>query len=110
MVRRLGKICFILVGGGLGFKFGPDLFNLLNTLLNFGDFKYTSYIGAVLGAVLFFFFANWFVDYTLRIVRWGEETLLKLPIVDVMFGALGLIIGLIVAFYYFSAQQHPDLR
>ncbi|MEJ8546528.1 PIN/TRAM domain-containing protein [Brevibacillus borstelensis] len=101
MVRRLGKICFILVGGGLGFKFGPDLFNLLNTLLNFGDFKYTSYIGAVLGAVLFFFFANWFVDYTSRIVRWGEETLLKLPIVDVMFGALGLIIGLIVAFLLF---------
>lgn len=101
MVRRLGKTFFVLVGGGLGYKFGPDLFDLLDTLLNFGDVHYKSYIGAVLGAVIFFFLANWLVDYTLRIVRWGEETLIKLPIVDVMFGAMGLIIGLIVAFLLF---------
>ncbi|MDH4618814.1 PIN/TRAM domain-containing protein [Brevibacillus sp. AY1] len=101
MVRRIGKIFFVLVGGGLGYQYGPDLYNLLDPLLNFGVVSGTSYIGAVLGAILFFFLANWLLDYILKVIRWGEETLVKMPIVDVMFGAMGLISGLIVAFLLF---------
>jgi len=101
MVRRIGKIFFVLIGGGLGYQYGDDLFSMLNPLLNFGVVAGTQYIGAVLGAILFFFLANWLLDYILRVVRWGEETLVKMPIVDVMFGAMGLISGLIVAFLLF---------
>ena len=79
----------------------PDTITMLNPLLNFGVVAGTQYIGAVLGAILFFFLANWLLDYILRVVRWGEETLVKMPIVDVMFGAMGLISGLIVAFLLF---------
>ncbi|HZG79219.1 MAG TPA: PIN domain nuclease, partial [Brevibacillus sp.] len=101
MVRRIGKIFFVIVGGGLGYQYGPDLYNLLDPLLKIGEVSGTSYIGAVLGAILFFFLANWLLDYILKVVRWGEETLVKMPIVDVMFGAMGLISGLIVAFLLF---------
>ena len=101
MVRRIGKIIFVLVGGGLGYQYGPELFSLLNKLLNFGVVSGTQYIGAVLGAILFFFAANFLMDYVIRVIRWGEETLVKMPIVDVMFGAMGLISGLIVAFLLF---------
>lgn len=98
MVRRIGKIFFVLVGGGLGYQYAAKL----NQLLNFGVVAGAEqYIGAVLGAILFFFLANWLLDYILRVVRWGEETLVKMPIVDVMFGAMGLISGLIVAFLLF---------
>ncbi|MFS0557871.1 PIN/TRAM domain-containing protein [Brevibacillus sp. 179-C9.3 HS] len=101
MLRRIGKFFFVLVGGTLGYRYGDDLFSLLDPLLNFGVVAGSQYIGAVLGAILFFFLANWFVDYILRVVRWGEETLVKMPVVDVMFGAMGLISGLIVAFLLF---------
>lgn len=103
MLKRSFTIFFVLIGGGLGYKFGPDLFSLLNSLLNFGleNMQLQSYIGAVIGAGLFFLLANWLVDYIVNTIRWGEEMLLKLPITDVMFGAMGLIIGLIVAFLLF---------
>lgn len=101
MLKRISKIFFLLVGGGLGYQFGPQLFTFLDSLLNFGTLQGTQYIGAVLGAALFYFLSNWVVDYIVNTVNWGEEMLLKLPIVHVMFGAMGLIIGLIVAFLLF---------
>ncbi|MFP3416027.1 hypothetical protein SB773_31795, partial [Bacillus sp. SIMBA_074] len=33
MVRRIGKIFFVLIGGGLGYQYGDDLFSMLNPLL-----------------------------------------------------------------------------
>lgn len=103
MLKRVSKIFFVLVGGGLGYQFGPDLFKLLDSLLNFGTLSptATNYVGAILGAVIFFLLSNWLVDYVLNGVNWVVEMLLKLPIIDVMFGAMGLIIGLIVAFLLF---------
>jgi len=101
MLRRVSKIFFVLVGGGLGYRFGRDLFDLFNTLLNFGDIPGPQYYGMVLGAIVFYLLANRLVEYVVKAVHWGEETLLKLPIVDVMFGAMGLISGLIVAFLLF---------
>lgn len=101
MLRRFGIALFVGVGGVLGYHFGPDLIDLLNSLLNLGEIPAKPYIGAVLGIVLFFLLANWLVDYIVNTVHWGEEMLVKLPITDVMFGAMGLIIGLIVAFLLF---------
>lgn len=103
MLKRISKIFFVVIGGGLGYQFGPNLFKLLDSLLNFGTLSptATNYVGAILGAILFFLLSNWFVDYILNGVNWVMEMLLKLPIIDVMFGAMGLIIGLIVAFLLF---------
>lgn len=101
MLKRVFTILFVMIGGVLGYQFGPDFFQLLDKLLNFGEFAGQSYIGAVLGGVLFYLLANWLVDYIVNAIHWGEEMLVKLPITDVMFGAMGLIIGLIVAFLLF---------
>ncbi|MBO8165241.1 MAG: PIN/TRAM domain-containing protein [Brevibacillus sp.] len=101
MLKRVFKVLFVIIGGVLGYHFGPDFFQLLNKLLNFGDFAGQGYIGAVLGGVLFYLVSNWLVDYIVNTIHWGEEMLVKLPITDVMFGAMGLIIGLIVAFLLF---------
>ncbi|ATO49539.1 PIN/TRAM domain-containing protein [Brevibacillus laterosporus] len=101
MLKRICKVFFVIVGGGLGYQFGPAFFSFLNDLLNFGEVPRPAYIGAVLGVVLFYLLANTLVDYLVNAIRWGEERLLTLPITDVMFGALGLIIGLIVAFLLF---------
>ncbi|MFM1654433.1 PIN/TRAM domain-containing protein [Brevibacillus sp. B_LB10_24] len=103
MLKRAVKILFLVVGGLLGYQFGPGLFHLLNSLLKIGmpPAGVTPYIGIVIGLVVFYFLSNWLVEYVVNTVRWGEEMLVKLPITDVMFGAMGLIIGLIVAFLLF---------
>ncbi|MCR8997634.1 PIN/TRAM domain-containing protein [Brevibacillus laterosporus] len=101
MLKRICKFFFVIIGGGLGYQFGPTFFSFLNDLLNFGEVPRPAYIGAVLGVILFYLLANTLVDYLVNAIRWGEERLLTLPITDVMFGALGLIIGLIVAFLLF---------
>jgi len=101
VLKRICKIFFVVLGGGLGFHFGPQIFELLNSLLNLGTVPGPEYFGAVLGAVVLYFLTNWLVDYIVNTIHWGEEMLLKLPIIDVVFGAMGLIIGLIVAFLLF---------
>ncbi|GAB7387323.1 PIN/TRAM domain-containing protein [Bacillaceae bacterium] len=101
MLRRTIQLFFLLVGGGLGYQFGPDLFLLLDPVMNFGDIPAKEYFGAMLGAVLFAFGTKWLVDYIVESLHMGEEKLVKLPIADVLFGAIGLIVGLIVAFLLF---------
>ncbi len=101
MLKRIFRAFFVIVGGILGYQYGDAMFRLLNDLLNFGDFSGKQYIGAVLGAVVFYLIAKWLVDYIVKAIHWGEEMLVKLPITDVMFGAMGLISGLIVAFLLF---------
>ncbi|GEN35268.1 MULTISPECIES: PIN/TRAM domain-containing protein [Aneurinibacillus] len=101
MVRRIIQLFFLLVGAGLGYQFGPDLLELLNSLIYIGAVPGVEYISAVLGAVLFFFITSWPTEYIVKTIKRSEETLIKLPITDVLFGAMGLIIGLIVAFLLF---------
>ncbi len=38
-------------------------------------------------------------------IRWVEETLVKAPAADVLFGSLGLIFGLIIAFFVVMPLQ-----
>lgn len=109
MIRRLIQLLFILIGGGLGFRFGSDLFILLDPYLNIGETAMGPYIGAVIGAILFFLLSAWMADYIIQSIHWGEEALLKLPITDVLFGAMGLIIGLIVAFLLFLPLSYIPL-
>jgi uncharacterized protein YacL len=101
MVKKIIHLFFMLIGGGLGFQFGPDIFKLVDPFLNLGGVPAAPYIGTVVGVILFFLLSSWLADYILNMIRWSEEALIKLPITDVLFGAIGLIIGLIVAFLLF---------
>src|SRR5699024_11850554 len=38
------------------------------------------------------------VDYIVGFLRWIEEALIKVPIIDLFFGSVGLILGLVVAY------------
>jgi uncharacterized protein YacL len=96
MLKRIVQLFFLIVGGMLGIIFLPDLLDLLNIknipLLN------SPYILAVLGALILFITTFWLVDYIVGLIHWIEESLVKAPVTDILFGSLGLIFGLIVAF------------
>jgi len=109
MVRRFIQLIITIIGGGLGFSIGADLFMLLDPFLNIGGSPAGPYISAAVGAILFFLLSTWLAEYIVNFMRWGEDALIKLPITDVLFGAMGLIIGLIVAFLLFLPISYIPL-
>ncbi|SMO80089.1 PIN/TRAM domain-containing protein [Melghirimyces algeriensis] len=99
MLKRSIQLAFILVGATLGFYSGPELFKMLGqSPFHFGDVPAPHLIGAFLGALLLYVCTFWFTEYVVRWIQWSEERLVKIPAVDTLFGAMGLIFGLIVAF------------
>lgn len=96
MLRRTVQLFFLILGGTLGIFFIPELFSLLNL----GDIPFLTkpYTVAILGAIIFFILTFWLVDYVVGFIKWIEESLVKAPVTDVLFGSLGLIFGLIVAY------------
>ncbi|KMJ56762.1 hypothetical protein AB685_19785 [Bacillus sp. LL01] len=96
MLRRTVQLFFLILGGTLGIFFIPELFSLLN--LEDIPFLTKPYTVAILGAIIFFILTFWLVDYVVGFIKWIEESLVKAPVTDVLFGSLGLIFGLIVAY------------
>lgn len=96
MLKRFVQLFFLLIGGTLGWLYVP----YLASLLNIGPFPeiVLNYSGAVIGAIILFLLTFWLTDYIVHSIRWVEDSLIKLPITDLLFGTLGLVVGLIVAY------------
>ena len=97
MLKRIVQLFFVLIGGTLGFLFIPEVIEILN----FGELPnwvMSSYAGAVFGAIIFYLSTFWLADYIVGLMKLMEEAIVKAPITDVLFGTMGLIVGLIVAY------------
>ncbi|MDP4154704.1 MAG: PIN/TRAM domain-containing protein [Bacillota bacterium] len=96
MLKRIVQACFLITGGTLGILLIPDLFLLLKVSNN--PIISNSYVSAILGAIIFYLISFWAVDYVIEFIRWAEDSLIKVPVADILFGSIGLIFGLLVAF------------
>lgn len=110
MLKRIIQLFFAVLGAVLGFQFGAKVIDALNSLLNLGlslsdSNQFYPLIYALIGAVLFVLLTYWLTDYIVRMIRWGEDVLVKAPITDIVAGALGLSVGLIVAFLLIQPIQ-----
>lgn len=96
MLKRIIQACFLIIGGTIGAITLPRLL----TLIGAGDMALINnpIITAVLGALIFYLFTFWSVDYVVNFIKWLEESIVKIPIMDIIFGSVGLMVGLIVAF------------
>jgi uncharacterized protein YacL len=96
MLKRIVQACFLITGGTLGILLIPDLISLVrisdNPIIN------NSYVSAILGAIIFYLITFWAVDYVIGFIGWAEDSLEKVPVTDILFGSVGLIFGLLVAF------------
>ena len=96
MLRKVVQLTFLLIGGTLGVLFLPELFRLFSftdvSLIN------NPYVSAVLGAFLFFILNIFLTTPVVNFIKWMEDRLLGAPILDLLFGTMGLIVGLSVAF------------
>ncbi len=101
MLTRIVQACFLIVGGTLGVLFLPYLYKLIN--IDHVIVVNNPYVSAILGAIIFYLITFWAVRYVIQFIKWLEEKLMKAPILDLLFGTIGLIIGLLVAFLIGSA-------
>ena len=96
MLRKIVHLFFIVLGGTVGYLYIPDLLKLMKFLGP--SWVLSPYLGLLLGAIILFFISYLFVDYIVDFLRWIEDGLIKIPVGDLFFGSLGLIIGLVVAY------------
>ncbi|WP_342513710.1 PIN/TRAM domain-containing protein [Sporosarcina sp. FSL K6-1522] len=96
MLKKVVQASFLLTGGTLGVLFLPHLFLLFsftdNPVIN------NPYVAAILGAAILFVFSLFLTMPIINFIKWWEERLLKAPIFDLLFGTIGLVLGLSVAF------------
>jgi uncharacterized protein YacL len=106
VLKIIVNLFFIVLGATAGYLYVPDTLSLLGVS---ADSWFTSpYVGMVLGAIVFFLISYWLADYIVNFLKWIEDALIKLPAVDLMFGSLGLIIGLVIAYFFTIPLQ--DIR
>ncbi|MCM3086943.1 PIN/TRAM domain-containing protein [Bhargavaea ginsengi] len=95
MLNFFVRVAYALIGATLGVIFLPSLFELLSVNQPWLTNAYTS---ALIGAILLYLLSLALADPTVRSIKWLEEKLMKAPVLDLLFGTVGMIIGLIVAF------------
>ncbi|MGD9678236.1 MAG: PIN/TRAM domain-containing protein [Vulcanibacillus sp.] len=96
MLKRAFQLFFILLGGTLGFLYIPILIEYFGINLTLSDIS-IHITGMVSGALILFLSTVWFLDSIIRWLKHTEEFFLTIPIVDLLFGIIGLILGLVVA-------------
>lgn len=101
MLGRIIQIALGLVGAGMGFSlsFLLSRVDLVRQVLPLPGYIWYSIVGVVtlLCGLVMFWLAPRLVRLTLRMVEFFESTLQRTPIQDLVGGALGLIVGLIIA-------------
>ncbi|MGM8365538.1 PIN/TRAM domain-containing protein [Virgibacillus sp. W0181] len=96
MLKKIVHLFFIITGGTVGYLYVPDIVKLLDfTELNWVA---SPYLGSVLGIIVLFLMSYLLADYIVGFFKWIEEALIKVPVGDLFFGSLGLILGLFVAY------------
>ncbi|BCJ87364.1 PIN/TRAM domain-containing protein [Effusibacillus dendaii] len=100
MMKRIIHLFFAMIGIVLGYTFGPVLFALIHfEYFNFNRMPFTSPIfGAILGGAVSILTTVSVVNYSVAMLRWFEEKLLRAPLSDLFAGVIGTVAGLIVAY------------
>ncbi len=94
MVRKIVQVFFLVTGIALGDSYGDRLFALIHIPI----FSWESIAGSVLGGLIGLFIGTLFVDPFVSWFRWLEDKLMSAPLLDLVSGAVGLILGLVIAY------------
>ncbi|WP_226585837.1 PIN/TRAM domain-containing protein [Halobacillus litoralis] len=95
MLKRIVQLFIVITGGTIGYLYFPELFTTMGLTW---QVWIQSVLGAVLGALILFLLTFWVVDYIVDFIRWVEDSLVRAPVPDLLFGSLGLIVGLLIAY------------
>ena len=108
LLKKIVHLFFIVLGGTIGYLYVPEIIRLLN-ITNL-DWARSPYLGMIIGAIIFFILSYWLADYIVDFLRWVEDALIKLPAVDLFFGSIGLIVGLVIAYFVNMPLQDINIE
>lgn len=108
MLKKVVHAFFIVIGGTIGFLYGPFIMVLLN--LDVMNWLLSPLLGMAIGAIILFLFSYFLVDYILDFFKWVEEGLIKVPVGDLFFGSIGLVLGLLIAFLVNLSIQEFQIK
>lgn len=108
VLRKIVHLFFIILGGTIGYLYIPDIINLLD----FTDARWATspYLGTAVGAIIFFIVSYWLAVYIVGFLKWVEDALIKLPAGDLFFGSIGLIVGLVIAYFINRPLQDINIE
>jgi len=107
-MKKIVHLLFIVIGGTVGFLYGPGFIRLLN--ITEAGWVTSSYFGSALGAIILFLISYLLVDNIVDFLRWIEDGLIKVPVGDLFFGSLGLVLGLLIAYFINLPIQEINLK
>src|SRR5690625_7233404 len=99
MLKRVLHIFFIIIGGTIGYLYGPSVIKLINPS-EIAWFE-SEILGSILGAIILFLISYLIVAYIVGFLSWLVDELIRVPVGALFFGCLGLIIGLVVDYMLF---------
>ncbi|MFD1067387.1 PIN/TRAM domain-containing protein [Oceanobacillus locisalsi] len=108
MMRKVVHLFFVILGGTMGYLYLPVIFQLLNVTES--SWLTSSILGMVVGAIIFFILSYLLVNYIVNFFRWVEDGLVKIPAMDLLFGSIGLIVGLVIAYFVNMPFQDMSIR
>ena len=100
MIQKLVRAMIGIFGFVLGFTIYSSLANTFPVLL-FGIGKSIVLISTVIGLIIgivFYIIGPWLIDKFKYIAKLMDKEISKYPQTDILLGAIGLIIGLVIAY------------
>ena len=96
VLKKIVHLFFIVLGGTVGYLYVPTLFGMMD----FTDAKWANspLVGMVIGAIILFILSYFITDHIVNFLKWVEEGLVRVPVGDLLFGTIGLVVGLIIAY------------
>lgn len=106
----INKIIRILISF-VGFAIGYQIMSLIFYLNSFVDLIQLDYFpslavklaGALVVGIIFYFISSWIIETAVKTKEWMENKLQKTPMRDILYGLLGLTMGLLVANLFVKA-------
>jgi len=100
-LRAVGRIFITLLGAVIGYELSLLGVPLVLELLRIKETEVYDVIGITLGTVIitiiFYLFSSYLIRKIRKLLNWVQLDLEKVPTQDIIAGAIGLIIGLIIA-------------
>jgi len=93
VVKRIVQLFFLVTGIALGGTYGDRAFALIHVSYS----AWEPFATAVLGGLIGLFVGTFFVDPFVRWFRWLEDRLIHTPLLDLLSGVVGLVIGLSIS-------------
>lgn len=107
MLKWVIRICLILIGATLGVVELPYLWSALG--LENQIFLNNPYTNVLIGALIFYLITFWAVKYIEAAFNWLERKLTGISGSTLIYGGLGLIVGLIIAYLVGNALSQTRI-